>query len=81
MAEKWRQWGKYALVLSDSAIDKVHLSAGYSISKALIGDKWIYELWELPKQIKLGTFENANDAKLRVDAIKNELALLDGKAK
>lgn len=80
MANKWTPWGKYALVLTDAVGDKIPLQKGYSISKALIKGKWIYEAWELPKQIKLGTFNNANDAKLCVDAIKNKSALPDGAA-
>ena len=77
----WRKWGKYALILSDAHIDKVATSIGYAISKVFIGEKVIYELWELPKQTKLGTFENADSAKLRVASLKEQSALLDGKAK
>lgn len=77
----WRSWGKYAKVLSDAPISHVHSFKGYSISKSFINDKVIYELWELPKQIKLGTFENAESAKLYVASLKDKSAVPDGKAK
>lgn len=77
----WRSWGKYAKVLSDAPISQVHNFKGYSISKVLVGEKWIYELWKLPKQEKLGTFENADSAKLYLASKQDEFALLDGKTK
>lgn len=76
----WRSWGKYAKVLSDAPISHAHAFKGYSISKVFIGEKVIYELWELPKQIKLGTFENAESAKLYVASLENKPAFPDGKA-
>lgn len=77
----WRNWGKYAKVLSDAPISQVQNFKGYAISKVFIGEKVIYELWELPKQTKLGTFENADSAKFYLASLKEQPALLDGKAK
>lgn len=48
---KWKPWGKYAIE-----------TRGYSISKALSQDKWIYTLWKLPKTM-LGNYKDVNDAK------------------
>ena len=72
LQDNWKRWGKYALVLTDATEAKqIPLSKGYSISKSIIDKKVIYELWELPKQIKLGTFNNANEAKrFQMDAFK-----------
>lgn len=75
----WRSWGKYAQVLSDAPISQVQTFKGFSISKSFNDKKVIYELWQLPKQTKLGTFENANSAKLYLASVKDKLALSDGK--
>lgn len=77
---KWRKWGNYALVLSDAKDEKIGASKGYSISKCYVKNTWIYILWELPQQKKLGTFDNADRAKrFYLDAIANKPAIFDGK--
>jgi len=82
MASSWKKWGSTAIVLSEAVdLKNVPTSKGYSISKTTIDNELIYELWELPKQTKLGTFKNANDAKrFCMDAQQNKSTLPDGKA-
>ena len=60
---KWKPWGKYAIE-----------TRGYSISKALSREKWIYTLWKLPKTM-LGNFGNVDDAKkAHLEIIRNQPA-------
>jgi len=41
----WEQWGAYAV-----------RKGNYSISKAMINGKWIFQLWQLSPENSLGKF-------------------------
>lgn len=72
MSSYWKKWGSNAIVLTDEKdFTKIAIRQGYSISKSVVDKKTIYQLWKLPEQINLGTFNSADEAKqFHMDAIK-----------
>lgn len=68
---KWYQWGKQAIVSvphTKHDADKIIRKPGYSISKATVSGKIIYECWKLP-DIHMGLFDTANDAKEFIEGV------------
>jgi len=47
----WEEWGAYAV-----------RKGNYSISKAMIDGKWIFQLWQLSPEKSLGKFARYKEA-------------------
>lgn len=68
----WRAWSKYAIVsfpYVQKEIDRVIRQKGYSISKSIVNDSVLYELWELPSTW-LGKFKTVDGAKQKAEELK-----------
>ncbi len=47
----WEQWGAYAV-----------RKGNYSISKAMVNGKWIFQLWKITPEKSLGIFARYKEA-------------------
>ena len=47
----WEQWGAYAV-----------RNGNYSISKAMVNGKWIFQLWKITPEKSLGIFPRYKEA-------------------